>query len=183
MFFEGESMKVLRSIRSIMVGAACIGMLLPVQTLSAAGSDKGLPTSPSVVADVSLTAAGGLRGGLRNAEGQPLPNSEIRFVHGTTGRDFRTASDQDGRFVFDELPSGLYRVEASGSSFACRCWAPNTAPPVASKELLVIADGRVTRGQKPIMEALWSTPAILCLMIVAAIAIPIAVHNSNRNAS
>ncbi len=178
-------MKILRILRSSIVTAATVGMLLPAPCLSAADRDPAphLPLAQPAIVDVSLAPGSRLRGGLLDTDGNPLIDSEIVLVHRTTGRQFQTVTDQRGQFEIDELPSGLYRVETSGSSAACRCWAPATAPPAAAKELLVVADARVERGQKPLMEALYSTPTLLCLMIVAAIAIPIAVHNSNRDAS
>jgi len=49
---------------------------------------------------------------------------------------------------------------------------------VALNQLLVVSDSSVERGQRPIGELFCSPPFLIGALIVAAIVIPIAVHNA-----
>jgi hypothetical protein len=73
-------------------------------------------------------------------------------------------------------------LAAGGSVHLCRCWAAGTAPPAAQGEVLLVPIGLVERGQRPIGEIL-ANPILIGLIIAAAIALPIAVHNSKDDAS
>ena len=171
-------MRIVRGIRSCMVTSAVIGMLLPVQSLR--GGE--LPTAGQfAVTDVSLQDGGRLSGEVHDATGKPASDADVLLVHRESGQHYQTVTDQAGRFSIGALKAGLYQLDTSSASLLCRCWAPKTAPPAATQELLVVAGDHVERGQRPLAEAIFSTPTLLCLMIVAAIAIPIAVHNSNRD--
>ena len=80
------------------------------------------------------------------------------------------------------MNAGLCRIEYGGSVLACRCWSPRTAPPAATNELLLITGDPVERGQRCIGD-LFSGPVLIGLIIAAAVVIPIAVHNSQKDAS
>ena len=172
-------MRIVRIIRSIVTASACFGLLLPTSVLSAMErSNQVVPSKLPVVGDVALQAGGQLSGRILNADGQPAPNTTIELVDTRTGKRFDGEVDQTGRFTVSGLASGVYQVKTPTGASMCRCWAHGTAPPRAGHELLVVADERIARGQRPLADALFSTPTLLVLMIAAAIVIPIAVHNS-----
>jgi hypothetical protein len=60
----------------------------------------------------------------------------------------------------------------------CRIWTTAAAPPRAAKQLLIVNDHLVQRGQRPIREMFHSDPILMTAIAVAAIAIPIAIHKS-----
>ena len=131
--------------------------------------------------DVELMAGGALAGQVIDAAGQPLAGQAI--VVQQSGREpIGTRSDAKGRFRLHGLNTGVCRIECGESLLACRCWSPNTAPPAATRELLLTAGESIERGQRCIADCL-SGPVLIGLIIAAAIAIPIAVHNSQKDAS
>jgi hypothetical protein len=90
----------------------------------------------------------------------------------------RAVTDQAGQFTLEGLRGGLVQIVAPQAISICRAWAPGTAPPSATNQLLVIQQDVLQRGQMPFGEALFSDPILLGLFVAAAIAIPIAVSNS-----
>ena len=131
--------------------------------------------------DVELMAGGLLAGQVIDAVGQPQMGQVI--VVRQPGREPITAhSDQRGQFRLNGLRAGLCRIEYGETLVACRCWSPRTAPPAARQELLLTMGESIERGQRPIAD-LFCGPVLIGLIIAAAIAIPIAVHNSRNDAS
>jgi hypothetical protein len=56
-------------------------------------------------------ACGGIRGAVRGPDGRPFEGANVRVTLVETG-DWRSGtSDQDGTFVFPDLPLGCYRLE------------------------------------------------------------------------
>jgi hypothetical protein len=53
---------------------------------------------------------------VRGPEGETVPDVPIRVTNLGDERSFRTTSDEAGRYEFDGLAAGSYRVEA-GTSF------------------------------------------------------------------
>ena len=133
------------------------------------------------ISDVELLAGGVLGGQIVDATGQPLVDQAI--VVRQSGREAIIArSDEKGHFRLNGLNAGLCSIEYGENLLACRCWIPNTAPPAATQELLLTASESIERGQRPIADLLCG-PVLIGLIIAAAIAIPIAVHNSQKSAS
>jgi hypothetical protein len=154
--------------------------LLPAQkALAADPIPSAKPTRG--MHDIALGRAGTLSGQLIDESGVPLASQRI-IARGGAGQPIAAVSDRDGRFTLTGLRGGLYEISTERSSLACRCWTPNAAPPRALKEVLLVAERDVERGQRPIADLL-TGPVLIGLIIAAAIAIPIAVHNSQKSAS
>ena len=60
-----------------------------------------------------------------------------------------------------------------------RAWAAQTAPPAARNIALVVAGGDVVRGQMPFEQFFASDAVIVCGMVAAMIALPVALNNSD----
>jgi hypothetical protein len=130
-----------------------------------------------VVRDVALHSGGRLEGRVVNADGQPTATQVV--VYDQHGKEAGSAtSDADGVFVVQGLRAGAYHVATSAAALPCRCWADRTAPPSAVDRVLLVQDPAVLRGQRPFHDFLFSPPVLIGVLIAAAIAIPIAVHNS-----
>lgn len=170
-------MRIVKIIRSMLVGGACLGTLLP-PGVSSAETSRAPEIAATVVGDIALREGGRMSGRVLDADGKPVAEPQLRLTEQNTGKRLALEVDREGRFAIAGLASGVYQLTTKNGSSLCRCWAPGTAPPQARSELLVIADERIERGQRPLAEALFSTPTLLVLMIAAAIVIPIAVHNS-----
>ncbi|MHB8863510.1 MAG: carboxypeptidase-like regulatory domain-containing protein [Pirellulaceae bacterium] len=161
--------------------ALCLAMLngtLPLSHLCG-----GEPSAPATraksarVVDVALGTGGELRGRVLDVQGRPAIASHIAVLQ--EGQPIATvASDRQGAFLLRGLHGGLFHVTSGNHLYICRGWAPGTAPPAASDQLLVVEGGVVERGQRPISDLFLSDPVMIGLIVAAAIAIPIAVSNS-----
>jgi hypothetical protein len=139
------------------------------------------------VVDVALGTNGSLRGQLLDRQGQQLPVSKIQITNGH--QTWNTYTSEEGYFRLEGLVGSTYQLQAAGQVHIVRAWAEGTAPPHALKALLIVHDNRVVLGQHcgtPLCGSAISAakhplanPFILGGLIAAAIAIPVAIHNSN----
>lgn len=172
---------MVRWLRLAVVSMACLGMIsAPVvaQTpIPASGRVvPGRPAKPMML-DVALDAGGSLRGEVRNEQGQVKPDADVVLWKGMDVLQ-RVRTDARGRFQFDRLRGGQYRIATADVTIACRAWTAGLAPPAARQSLLVVANMYSARGQQPINEVFCFNPFLMGTIIAAAIAIPIAVHDS-----
>ena len=192
-------MRVPRNLGSFAAALACINLLVPLQLLHAADPPSATARSAApaasvqykttppretarpVTRDVTLGPDSELRGQLVDKNGVRLPNRIVVAVHADKS-SLQSVSDANGQFHFPRAKPGMYQVASQQSYQLCRCWAANTAPPAASKQLLMVEGDQTIRGQRPIGELL-SGPVLIGLIIAAAIIIPIAVHNAQKSAS
>jgi hypothetical protein len=168
------------------MGLTLLTTVTPVSELAAAdsfGKAKQIarPVLRTTLSDVELGQGGVLVGQIVDSAGQPLVGQPIVAQH-VDGKPISCRSDQQGRFRIAGLKSGICRVGFGETILAYRCWSPNTAPPSAGQQLLLTASDSIKRGQRPIAD-LFTGPLLIGLIIGAAIAIPIAVSNSNDDAS
>jgi hypothetical protein len=152
--------------------------LLPLQAMAAGQSESSLANrNVAAISDIELSSGGRITGQFVDAQGQPKAN-QVVIAQRQHGQPQQSRTDSDGRFVIDGASGGLYQIATADSIVLCRCWAEKTAPPGANRDLLIVSGDGVTRGQRPIGELLFSAPVLVALVIAAAIAIPIAIHNS-----
>jgi hypothetical protein len=158
----------------------------PIQELVARDSTGNVeslvrPSGQVEISDVELVAGGVLAGQVIDINGQPL-GGQVIVVEQSGREPISTRSDQDGRFRLAGLNAGLCRIAYGETLSAWRCWSPSTAPPAATKEVLLIPSERIERGQRCIADLL-TGPVLIGLIAAAAVIIPIAVHNSQKDAS
>ncbi len=165
-------------------GLACLTWLIPSQALAADGPARPVASSGirPVIRDVALGSHGSLTGQLLDTQGRHCPG-QLVVVQRQGSEPQKTETDQNGRFTISGLTGGTYQVATIDSLAVCRCWTEKTAPPAARKDLLLVSGTGVQRGQMPFGEMIFSAPVLIALVIAAAIAIPIAVHNSQDDAS
>lgn len=163
---------------------ACFTWLLPVQTIAAEaqGSRPPITASRPIVRDIALGANGSMSGQLVDVQGRGRAH-QIVVIQRPGAEPQKTQTDQNGRFHLNGLSGGTYQIATIDSAAVCRCWSEKTAPPAARKELLLVSGEGIERGQYPFSDMLFSAPVLIALVIAAAIAIPIAVHNSQDDAS
>jgi hypothetical protein len=157
-------------------GLVCLTWLLPTQIMAADTQASPVVVMP-VIRDIALGPNGSLSGQLVDAQGHARPNQPV-LVQRQGGEPHKTQTDESGRFVMTGLTGGTYQVATLDSAALCRCWTEKVAPPAARKDVLLVTGEGVQRGQHPFGEMLFSAPVLIGLVIAAAIAIPIAVHNS-----
>lgn len=165
-----------RMLRSTLSALVCVQVL--VSPLMAQQPIPALPgPGQPLVLDVGLDANRGLRGEVRDAQGQSQANTDVVLWQ----KDLmvqRTRSDSQGRFRFRDLKGGHYQIATRDSKVACRAWTAGHAPPSARESLLIVANVYSARGQQPINEVFCFNPFLMGTIIAAAIAIPIAIHDS-----
>jgi hypothetical protein len=130
--------------------------------------------SPAV-ADIVLDEKGTLSGEVIDAQGAPVRGAAVNVLRsgksvgrGTTGRD--------GKFSVAGLSGGVYQVVSIDGQTVCRAWSAKTAPPAARASLLVVS-GTAMRAQHHIGDIICSDGFIVGSVILAAVAIPVAIHN------
>lgn len=182
-------MNVIQSSRHAIVSLASLGLLIP-QVAFAAPPNSTRPTDPplalgasqaGLVLDVALDDGGVLRGQVVDPQGRPLPGISV-YVRQQQRQVATALTDSNGNFELGGLQGGIYQVEAAQSHATCRLWAARTAPPAAQRAAMIVAAGNTVRGQIDARRYFW--PALIVTGVVgAAIAIPIAVNNSNNDGS
>jgi hypothetical protein len=169
----------LHTLRLTMAGLACLTWVLPLRAFATDGITASPPVSRSTpqIHDVALGSGGRLVGQFVDGQGQPRANQTVMVVR-PSGQQWQTQTDASGRFVLEGMSGGLYQIATTDAVIACRCWSDNAAPPASIREVLIVSGDGIQRGQRPLADFLFSGPFLIALVIAAAIAIPIAVHNS-----
>jgi hypothetical protein len=169
--------KLLRLCRASVVSLACLAWVLPVQPSFAAPPVAGAaPAAATGIVDVRLDEHGAIHGHLLNAAGQGLADRPI-VLQQAGGAVSRAQTDARGGFVLPRVSGGVHQLTTAYGTVPCRVWTHTAAPPSATDQLMVVAGQPVVRGQQP-FSCIFTNPLFIGLVIAAAIAIPIAVHNS-----
>ncbi len=196
---------MLRRTRTALVAMSCAGMLSspilaqqPVQSTNTGQPAKragnvlanvasvGGSTAPAkmyarksvpLAFDVALDRSGSLRGEVRDEQGKLQIDADVVLWQGSRMLQ-RTRTNERGKFQFTKLRGGEYRIATPDATIACRAWVSTLAPPNARESLLVVANMYSVRGQRPINEVFCFNPFLMGTIVAAAIAIPIAVHDS-----
>ncbi|MCA9212353.1 MAG: hypothetical protein KDB27_04750 [Planctomycetales bacterium] len=138
------------------------------------------------VFDVRMNESNQLVGAVVNAAGKPVVKTPIDIRLAKAKRDTadrsRSSVETDEHGVFrTQLPNGgLYQVTTNSGVTLVRVWTKKAAPPVAKDSILIVEGGdKIARGQRPIGSLFQvEDPVLLTTIVVAAVAIPVAVHNS-----
>lgn len=140
------------------------------------GTDSVPPAM--AVRDVRMSRDGFVRGQVLDANGRPLSVELALSRPGETSPRL-SRTDDAGRFAFGDVAPGVVELRIAEEAVAVRVWRTETAPPAAVEEILLVAvDGQLTRGQRPISSLFCCQPVMLGVLLAAAIAIPIAIHDS-----
>lgn len=177
-------MDILRVVKVSCIGLSLMGLILPVSPLQAAPPGAAAiprqlaPKPTEAVGDVQLDTGGRLHGLVVNIRGIPIARATVSVQQ--LGRELAgTESDALGRFSVSGLRGGMYQLVVGSHGRLVRAWAAETAPPAASQFALIIVGPDVVRGQLPAEEFFASDAVVVCGLVAAMIAIPIAVNNSH----
>jgi hypothetical protein len=172
---------------AILVSAAALGLCFP-QGLLAAGVAG--PRAPAMI-DVALTDGGVLVGQVVDPQGAALRKAPVSLFQ--RDREIaRTLTDHQGYFAVRGLRGGVYQIAAAQGHGIFRVWTPGTAPPSCQQGALLIAGDPTFRGQcsgpcggpsAGPMGYWLSSPCVVGAIIGAAVAVPMAIHNSQRPTS
>lgn len=167
-----------RSLRSVSVGLACLGLILPGSVVNGA-QPVNLLHRVAPTYDVKLDQRGTLRGFVLDAKG--FPQVGIALVVRHSGRNVATTrTDKLGRFSVSGLRSGYYQLLTGANETRFRLWAVRTAPPHARPAAQIILGSDVVRGQRPLKEFLTSDVVLMTGLIGAMVAVPIIVHKARQ---
>ena len=159
-------------LQRIIVGTACLGLLVPAQLFAASPIDSSSQT-PEVL-DIALQEDGVLAGQVLGTNGQPRAAVPVSLRH--AGQEIALVStDQNGYFAVQGVRSGLHSIMASDAVGNYRVWNADSAPPAAQPAALLVSDSDVVRGQG-VAETL-SNPIVIGAIIATAIAVPVALSN------
>jgi hypothetical protein len=163
---------------------ACLGMLVPALPVRAqaptASPAKTEPISAkTLITDVALHDAGRLYGMVVDAQGLPMPRIDVT-VSQAGNVVARAKTDALGQFSSGTLRGGVYQIAAGNGVTTLRVWEASAAPPAARSVALVVGSSTVVRGQRSFGSLVCSDALVLAAIIAAAIAIPIAISNSDN---
>jgi hypothetical protein len=138
----------------------------------------GAQSADSEISDVALQPGGRLTGQVYDSSGSPAANVEVALLHYVNWPQM-TVSDAEGRFSFENLSGGSYQIVADGKGSTIRAWAPNTAPPSARPDVLVVLGDQVVRGDwmdpgRGLVEWCRAHPWLVTIGAATAIAVPLA---------
>src|SRR5258708_37986432 len=68
--------------------------------------------------DANAPADSQLAGGLRTPGGTAIPGTTVRVIQTSTGKAWRTWTDEEGKFEFTAFPPGPFRGYISSLGFA-----------------------------------------------------------------
>ncbi|TWT66743.1 hypothetical protein Pla123a_46310 [Posidoniimonas polymericola] len=167
-------------------------LVFPLAAVSpiAAGAEAH-STTPAAQApvchDVALAKGGVLSGRVVDPNGQPVANGPV-WLAATNQKPIAARTDAAGRFAFQNLPRGVFCLQAGDDLRVCRVWDEKAAPPKSLSGVLMVADGAAVRGQSsppPMLNQFvqgakrFFTRPIGVITLGAAIATPIVLSADN----
>jgi hypothetical protein len=161
-------MKIGRLVRSAMIALATLGICLPEITLAASE-----PTPPAVV-DIAMADGGVLQGQVVDLQGASTTGIPVS-VRAQNQEIIRTTTAKDGRFTVQGLRGGVYQVAAGEGQGVYRLWTANAAPPSAQRNAIVFTQNGGGGGLKMFL----TNPIVIAGIVATAIAVPVALANSN----
>jgi hypothetical protein len=168
-------MKTGRILNGVMVSLAMLGFLLPQPLLAAIGS-------PAAV-DIALRDGGVLIGQVVDAQGAAMASVPVSLR--SQDRELAVAkTGKEGYFAFKGLRGGVYQLTSAQGHGVYRVWAPGTEPPAAQQGALLVNSDQVVRGQSDAggFRTFITNPLVIAGIVAAAVAIPVAIHNSHHHA-
>jgi len=164
-------MKNLRLVRGIAVGLATWALCLPPVAFAA----DQVPTP--AIADVAMADGGILHGQVVDLQGSGAAGVPVGVK--TQNKPLvRTVSGPEGRFEVKDLRGGVYQVAAGDGQGVYRLWAAKAAPPSAQKNAIVYTQNAAPRGYA---KMLLTNPIVVAGVVATAIAVPVALANSNSS--
>lgn len=166
-------------VKVTLVSCAALGCCMPPSAWAADAASQAAPAAT----DVALLDGAVLLGQVVDPQGVPVPQVPVLLLD--KGQELaRTQTDATGYFAVKGLRGGTYQIVAADGRGMFRLWKPGTAPPSAEQGALVVAGQDTVRGQMGRgLGAFVSNPWIVAAVVGAAVAVPVAIHNSQRPSS
>ena len=175
-------MKAMQIMRSAAVALASFGIVCPQWVQAGNAQTPVQATRPvSAVKDIALGEGGTFQGAVLDPQGQPVARTAV-VVAKADQLVAQAHTDEAGRFAISGLQGGVYQVATVSGVEVYRLWAPNTAPPAAGQEALLMAGDTLVRGQQGagVLRFLGS-PWVLAAIVATAIAVPMAMDDDDAS--
>jgi hypothetical protein len=134
----------MKSIQKMMLGLACMGMLIP-QSAFTADQNVRQAVNNNVI-DVALNAEGSLEGKVISSSKSAVNGTEVVVYQGSK-EIVRTVTNKEGEFKVNNLKNGVYTVTADKGMGEVRVWETAYAPPAAEQNVVLMSGQRIVRGQ------------------------------------
>lgn len=158
-------MKIGKFVRGVLISLAAFGVCLPELAFAAAP----VAATPAVV-DVAMADGGVLHGQVVDIQGSGTAGIPVTLK--AQNQDVvRTTTAEQGRFSVSGLRGGVYQVSAGEGQGVYRLWTAKAAPPSAQKNIVFTQGGGV--------KTLLANPIVIAGVVATAIAVPVALANSN----
>jgi len=139
-------MKLIKFLKTLSVTAATFGILLPHPMIANASENVTAKRQAEVVRDLALGAGGLLRGQVVNKDGLPERNATVSVLRdGATVATVKT--DAEGTFAINGISGGVFAITSGKAIGIVRAWSHGTAPPTASRGVLLVPTDLTARGQ------------------------------------
>ncbi|MCA9241914.1 MAG: carboxypeptidase regulatory-like domain-containing protein [Planctomycetales bacterium] len=110
-------------------------------------ADRELLGAPPLKCEnVALSPEGLLVGQVIDAQGRPLAEASV-WLASAAGKPVEARSDASGRFAYKQLRGGVYYLGAGETVRMCRVWTHRAAPPRSLRQVMLVTDEKVVRGQ------------------------------------
>lgn len=169
--------------KNMLQGRILTVALLAVLALPAALPAQDSPQSVAAV-DVELGPRGEWKGSIVDVQGIAVDRLTVQLsnAHGPAAQ---LATDGHGRFAFSGLSAGVHVLQGSGKPRLYRFWKYGTAPPKATRDSLIVAQGTVVRGVQgsKIYDWMSDNRVLTYSGIAAAIVVPIVILGRRDDSS
>jgi hypothetical protein len=136
-------MKFLKYVSGLFFGLATFGIIAPLPLVSAAMTNTPVRASR----DVTLAQGGVLHGQLLGDAGNAISDEIVAlFINGKEVA--RSKTDRNGRFGFRNLRGGVVTLVTRHGAQSLRAWRHNTAPPIATRGVLLTTDTLTLRANE-----------------------------------
>ena len=170
-------MKNVNTLTRMIVVLAVVGLCFPPAAFASA------PVAKHKIVDVAMLNGNVLVGQLVNSNGKAVSNTQV-LLKQENKTIVTLKTDKQGVFAVKGVPGGVYQLAAKDTQGVYRLWAPKTAPPTAQKGVLLVNGNGVMRAQYgSYLRNMLANPWVVGGIVACAVAIPVAVHNSNSGGS
>ncbi|MEM9187291.1 MAG: carboxypeptidase-like regulatory domain-containing protein [Planctomycetota bacterium] len=162
-------------------------LLIAALAAPAHGADADAHVKPKS-SDIVLSPKGWLTGQVVDAQGKPMAGAEV-LLYGADGKPVVAAANERGRFAYRGVAGGVYYLQSGNDVRIARVWPSGVAPPRAQSGVLLVSKPDTVRGQygpprglnaaAKRLKKTMTNPLAVSAMIGTAVAIPVAVHNSD----
>jgi len=173
-------MKGATLVQQVAVCLAVVGLSAPQMALATTPQEN----PEAVITDVQLRQGGVLLGQVVTPENSPVAGVNVLLRSGGQ-RLGASKTDYNGCFAFSGLRTGVYQVATTGGQATYRVWTKGTAPPGVADAALIVNGEDTVRGQHHMrcLRNLLANPWVIAGIVAAAVAIPVAIHNSKKPGS